>query len=440
LAEHLGQAAEQFGTPVYVIDEASLTRAADHVEAAFGGSWIRQYSLKANDLPAITAFLAGRGWGANVVSPGEWELARQAGVANADVTFEGIGKTDAHLESAVRQSAEGSPPRWLAIESAGEAYKICRLADAYGLGTNAAAAIDVLLRLNPHVAPETTAGLAVGDGSSKFGMTQNEIRELTGSKWFPRTGVVLRGIQVHAGSNLADVGAWVEAGVAATILLAELAPQASTADTVDYGGGFPLTNENGPQPSQFHDALANQLTSHRLSWPPRPAIEPGRFLVGEAGVLVCRVLHVRQRAGKAQIVLDGGMTELIRPALYGSRHPIWPLDLGNAIGDIDTLVEGPICESTDTFGSHSLPPMHRGDLVAIGSAGAYGASFTSRYNGRPQPAEVLLRSNGELELCARPPPAHLQMPIYNELRCSLSHRSGPLAVNQSPVPGTASVP
>lgn len=403
LAEHLGRAAYQFGTPVYVVDEASLARAADQVEAAFGASWIRQYSLKANDLPAITGFLAGRGWGANVVSPGEWELARQAGLVNAEVTFEGIAKTDAHLESVVRQTADGHPPRWLAIESVDEASTLCRLADAYGLGTNTAA-IDVLVRLNPHVVPETTAGLAVGAGSSKFGMTRTEIQELVRSTWPMVPGVQLRGIHVHTGSNLADVGAWVEAGVAATSLLAELAPQAPAADTVDYGGGFPLGIADGPQPSQFHDALANQLANQGLPWPARPAIEPGRFVIGEAGTLVCRVLHVRKRAGTPQIVIDGGMTELIRPALYGSRHPIWALDPDHDVDDVDTLVEGPICESTDTFGSHSLPPLRRGDLVAVGSAGAYSASFTSRYNGRPPPAEALLHPDGELELCTRPPP------------------------------------
>lgn len=147
--------------------------------------------------------------------------------------------------------------------------------------------------------------------------------------------------------------------------------------------------------------------------PRRPAIEPGRYLVGAAGWLVASVLHARPSAdGSQQVVLDAGMTEFIRPALYGSRHSAYALHAesppasgmqGSRGADLmDTALEGPVCESTDSFGRHLLPSMHRGDLVAIGQAGAYGASFTSRYNGRPPPGEVLLWPDGSLQPCERP--------------------------------------
>ncbi|HEY8990181.1 MAG TPA: hypothetical protein VIM39_14240, partial [Candidatus Limnocylindrales bacterium] len=181
-------------------------------------------------------------------------------------------------------------------------------------------------------------------------------------------------------------------------------------DTLDVGGGFavPPFGEAGPRPERFArelPSLFDAIPADRR--PARLAIEPGRFLVARAGWLVGRVLHVRDR-GERQVVLDTGMTELIRPALYGGRHAVvaltslgrpverWPTD-----GDEPVDVHGPICESTDALGAHSLPALRRGDVVAIRDAGAYGASLSSRYNGRPRPPQVLLRLDGTLALARR---------------------------------------
>jgi diaminopimelate decarboxylase len=201
--------------------------------------------------------------------------------------------------------------------------------------------------------------------------------------------------------------AWAEAGLRATRLVRELASYAPDADTVDFGGGFPLLAEDAPGPAQFRAALLRALEDAGLPLPARPAIEPGRYLVGDAGWLVASVLHSRpacDRDGQAQVVLDAGMTEFIRPALYGTHHRVHALQPDRRAADdfVSTSVEGPVCESTDTFGIHQLPPVRRGDLVAIENAGAYAASFTSRYNGRPAPAEVLLWPDGSLERCDRP--------------------------------------
>ncbi len=414
LRPELARAAERYGTPVYVIDMLSVAAAAKQVEAAFGG-WLLHYSLKANDLPAIARYLAGRGWGGAVVSTGEWQCVREAGLANDAVVFEGIGKTDAQLEYAVAEAAAGRPVRWLVLESAEEAGQLADLAASYRLGRAGRPALDVLLRLNPGVRPETRAEFSVGRASSKFGLPESEIRALARSELLARdrisSGLRLRGIHVHVGSALADVAAWSAAGMQATRLLAALSQRADSTelDTVDFGGGFPLAAPGLPGPAQFQQALIAALTEAGLTLPPRAAIEPGRYLVGQAGWLVSSVLHARrQQPGAsqtaAQVVLDAGLTELMRPALYGSVHAVhaigpggWPEDAWRA-----TAVEGPVCESTDSFGLHLLPPLSRGDLVAIEHAGAYAASFTSRYNGRPQPTELLLWPDGSLQRCHRP--------------------------------------
>jgi diaminopimelate decarboxylase len=442
----LSAAAARFGTPLYVTDMVDVAAAAARMEAAFGPRWHRLYSLKANDLPAITTFLHDRGWGASVVSAGEWRHARAAGVANESVAFEGLGKTDAQLELVVRETAAGRPLRWLGIESGQEAAVLARLARAAGLGRGGRPPLDVLLRLNPEVEPETRPEFAVGARASKFGMSYREILALARSGALAGPGLRLRGIHVHVGSDLGDVRAFCRAGVGAVRLLADLRAERQAGrqaerrsgpgadpraeadrdgdlawlDTVDFGGGFPLPDEKAPAPEEFREALVLALHEAGLELPPRPAIEPGRYLVGAAGWLVSSVLHARPGSRPAQqVVLDAGMTEFIRPALYGSRHAAHALgpdggprragpgDRAGA-GLLDTALEGPVCESTDSFGRHLLPPLRRGDLVAIGQTGAYGASFTSRYNGRPAPGEVLLWPDGSLQQCERPtgsPPA-----------------------------------
>lgn len=429
----LARAADKYGTPVYVIDMASVDAAARQAEAAFGGSWLLHYSLKANDLPAIAGYLTRRGWGGSVVSTGEWQYAAHAGLANDAIAFEGIGKTDAQLEHAVAEAAAGRPVRWLVLESAEETERLGQLAFSYRLGHGGRPPLDVLVRLNPAVAPETRDELAVGRAASKFGLPETDIRALVRrgllASGAAATGLRLRGIHVHVGSALTDVGAWSEAGLQATWLLAEINRHAGTADTVDFGGGFPLSGPGLPGPAEFHQALLRALSQAGLTLPPRPAIEPGRYLVGQAGWLVSRVLHVRRPAaatpGPEQAVLDAGMTELMRPALYGSVHSVHAIRAAAGRGALrETVVEGPVCESTDSFGIQQLPPLKRDDLVAIDQAGAYAASFTSRYNGRPQPAEVLLWPDGSLQRCRRPdivtpamPPAE---PCLSDLASALT--------------------
>lgn len=404
----LRRAARRFGTPLYVTDLEIVAEAASLVQSAFPDPWLRHYSVKANDVPAVIAAVAAHGFGANVVSSGEWAAATRAGMPNDRITLEGIGKTTSDLRAVVRAARDGRPLRWVAIESPEEAAALSALARRY-----AGPGLDVLYRLNPDVAPETLAGLAVGAGGAKFGMTEPEIATAIEASGGPDGPLRPRGIHLHVGSQLGAVDAWRDAVRRALAVTALWRGSIESFDTLDVGGGFPVfeIGTPAPDPARFArelPALLDGIPPDRL--PSRLAVEPGRFLVARAGWLLARVLHVRDRGGR-QVVLDAGMTELIRPALYGARHPIGALtSLGRAVDPwlvpasaaavAPTRVEGPICESTDTFGVHELPPLRRGDLVAIADAGAYAASQSSTYNGRARAAQVLLEG-GSLRLGRR---------------------------------------
>lgn len=415
LREHLSRAAGAFGTPLYVVEVEALTQAAAAVEAAFPAPWIRQYSLKANDLPAVTELLAERGWGANVVSAGEWASARAAGVRPGATTFEGVGKTDRDLLAAVHTAAAGNPLLWVAVESADELVRLAELHRARSEAASRDIDLPVLLRLNPDVQPETVPGLAVGLAASKFGLSPDDLEDLAAAPLW-RGGLRLRGIHVHMGSHLQDVTSWARAGRRAVRLLGRVQDRYAgpgVPDTIDFGGGFPV-HGTSPTPADFATALADELHRAGLELPPTPAIEPGRVMVAAAGWLVAGVLHTRLRGRDRQVILDVGMTELIRPALYGSQHRVTALrDLtGDASEPVDdVVVQGAVCESTDTFGTHPLPALRRGDLVVLHEAGAYSASFSSRYNGRPPAPEVLLWPDGTLQQVDRVPPPSPGRPV-----------------------------
>jgi diaminopimelate decarboxylase len=239
-------------------------------------------------------------------------------------------------------------------------------------------------------------------------MTETELADAIEAGGGPRGPLRPRGIHLHVGSQLGAVDAWRDAVRRALAVTALWRGTLEGFDTLDVGGGFPVFDESTPAPEPARFArelplLLDAIPADRR--PSRLAVEPGRYLVARAGWLISRVLHVRERGGP-QVVLDAGMTELIRPALYGARHPIAALtSLGRSV-DVahatePTRVEGPICESTDSLGVHDLPSLRRGDLVAIADAGAYAASQSSTYNGRTRPPQVLLDGDGGLTLGRR---------------------------------------
>jgi diaminopimelate decarboxylase len=242
--------------------------------------------------------------------------------------------------------------------------------------------------------------------------------ELTGAvaSLVPDGPVAARGIHLHVGSQLGAVDAWRDAVRRGLAVLALLRAGQPRFDSFDVGGGFPVGDAGTvPPPARFAaelPALLGAVPADRR--PARLATEPGRFLVASAGWIVASVLHVRERGdGERVVVLDAGMTELIRPMLYGAEHPLVALtSLGRRVqavpraghspaGPSPARVDGPVCESTDTLGRYDLPPLHRGDLVAIGETGAYAASMASTYNGRPAAPQVLLERDGSLTLGRR---------------------------------------
>jgi diaminopimelate decarboxylase len=405
-------AAHRFGTPLNLTAAVDLERAAAELADAFPDPFLRFFSIKANDVPAIVARVTGAGLGATVVSRGELAVASQAGVPNGRIALEGIGKTDADLRAVVRAAERGEPILWTALESADEAAVLGRLAArAVGRGMPR---LDVLLRLNPAVDPETLPGLAVGAETSKFGLASDELAAAIEAGGGPSGPLRWRGIHLHVGSQLGAVDAWRDGVRRALAVVALLGGSMADFDTLDLGGGFPVFEVGTPvpRPARFAQELTELIEALPADRrPARLAVEPGRWLVARAGYLVARVLHVRKRNGP-MVVLDAGMTELIRPALYGARHGVvaltsglrpWPAApaVAASSGLESTAVEGPICEATDSWGRHLLPPLVRGDLVAVRDAGAYGASLGSTYNGRPRAAQVILEEDGGLALVRR---------------------------------------
>ena len=427
IAEAAEMAARTTPTPFYLTSEAEIAAAASHLEAAFPDPWVRSYSLKADPLPAIVRLLNDRGWGANCVSLGEISAARSAGVPNTQITLEGIGKGPEEFDAAIAAAADGAPFRWVAIESLDEARAL--IAAVHAHKSPLSTPIRVLLRFNPSIEPGTHAGLAVGRGSSKFGSDLAELTAAARLIAMDGADIELIGIHLHAGSQLRDLHEWQTAVERSLAAYAELVREGLIREathqergTLCVGGGEPVALDGRDDPAAqaraFRTTADAAWNSARGPVPPVRAIEPGRALVAAGTFLVARVLHVRERVEvvsgplalldasesrcERQVILDAGMGELIRPALYGARHPVLPISSRDGSTRL-SAVHGPICESTDALGAHQLPEgIARGDLLAITGAGAYADAMWSPYNGRLRPARLLLGVNGVLsELRAR---------------------------------------
>ena len=387
------EAVAQFGTPLYFYDLARLRADATQIREAFRDPWIRLYSLKANGLPGLVREILDSGFSFSAVSGGELDLGRRAGADPSRMVLEGVGKTERDVRSAARLAATGTPLLWVSLESAEDAAALA--AHAFRGGER----VDALVRVNPSVAPETLGALAVGAPSSKFGVLPEELPSVIEAGGGPHGPIRWRGIHLHVGSQLGAVDAWRSSFRVGLRLLELQRAELTEFDTLDAGGGFPVAYDEGaasvPPPARFAAAANTELVQlPAAARPSRLAVEPGRAVVAGCGWLIGRVLHVRRREPPI-VVLDTGMTELIRPALYSARHPMValtslgePIDTSDGAPNETVRVDGPVCESTDTLGSASLPPLARGDLVAIGMTGAYGSSMFSSYNGRPRPSEV----------------------------------------------------
>ncbi|HUR15759.1 MAG TPA: hypothetical protein VMZ33_00610, partial [Candidatus Limnocylindrales bacterium] len=307
------EAAQRYGTPLYLYDLARLRADIAAITAAFPDPWIRLYSMKANGLPALVAEVGRTGFGISAVSGGELSLARKAGVPPHRLALEGIGKTDADLRVAARIN-----PLWVSLETAQDAAAMARAM------SRSERRQDVLVRVNPQVAPETHHGLAVGAPISKFGVLPEELSGVVEAGGGPDGPLRWRGIHLHVGSQLGAVDAWRSAFRVGVRLLELQRAELPDFDTLDAGGGFPVdygAAQDGSVPAVAIFAAAAHAEIDALAasaQPRRLAIEPGRAVVAASGWVIGRVLHVRRRDPDI-IVIDAGMTELIRPALYGAE-------------------------------------------------------------------------------------------------------------------------
>jgi diaminopimelate decarboxylase len=372
----LSDIARQVGTPVYVYSRARIEANYRRIASAFAPLKASvNYAVKANGNLAVLRLLNELGSGFDVVSGGELFRVLQAGADPARVVFAGAGKTNAELMYAL-DSKVGQ----INAESADELRVLDDLAGARGVTQR------VALRLNPGVDPHTHRHISTGHRGSKFGIEMDEAEALLADvAQFSHLDIAA--LHIHIGSQIPDPGPLVEA-LGRVLALAQ---KFKAIRALDIGGGFPVEYHEGQTataPEEFARAVVE--TTRRVVSTLKVSIEPGRFVVADAGALAAQVQATKHSYGRRIITTDAGMTDLIRPALYEAYHPIWPVKHSDTASE-PADVAGPVCESADYLGrDRTLPEMKRGDLIAVLLAGAYGAAMSSNYNSRPRAAEVLV--------------------------------------------------
>ena len=373
----ISKIAAEVGTPFYLYSEQKLRdnfkSFADAVKPLKKATVC--FAVKSNFNPTILKILAGMGAGADIVSGGELELALQAGVPADKIVFSGVGKTRVELTAAIMAGI-----KQINAESESE----IRLINEIAIGLNKT--VSVGIRVNPDVDARTHEKITTGKKENKFGIDWNDARRLfLSAEQFK--GLSLHGIEVHVGSQILELSPFREAFVKTKKMLNDLKEHGVSIQTVDVGGGLGVaykTDESAPSPADYIAVLQDVLGDFDGEF----VFEPGRCISGDAGVLVASVVRVKQTGDKRFAVLDAGMSDLVRPAMYDAYHNIEALKGGKASDRYDVV--GPICESADIFGKdRMLPELNEGDLIAIETAGAYGAAMASNYNGRPLIAEVL---------------------------------------------------
>jgi diaminopimelate decarboxylase len=385
----LSAIAEAAGTPFYVYSAATIAARYRAIDQAFGGyPHALHYALKANSTLAIARLLRKLGSAADANSGGEIEVARRAGFTPDAIVFTGVGKTRDELEQAVVLGV-----KTINAESMGELERIEAIARA--LGTEAR----VALRINPDIDALSHPHISTGLRRNKFGVPLADAAAILRDA-AKRPGIRLVALHLHVGSQMMSLDPIRRAAAAAGSLARELTAAGLPIEYLDLGGGLGISYDGVPAPS-FEDYAAALVEGVRPSGLPL-VIEPGRAIVGPAGALVARVVDVKpafaqsatadrpQGGDKHFVVLDAGMTELLRPALYGAFHRIVPVD-ERAGGEAAVDVVGPVCESSDTLGADRRMPLPRvGDLLAVLDAGAYASAMAFTYNRRLLPPEVLV--------------------------------------------------
>jgi len=397
-AVSLADIAAQVGTPFYCYSTATLVR---HF-GVFAGALRDQgldaticYALKANSNLAVIRTLARQGAGADVVSEGELRLALAAGIPPNKIVFSGVGKTRGELDFAV-----ASGILQINVESEPELEALSAVAVARGVR------MPIALRVNPDVDAGTHAKITTGKKENKFGIEWTQAHAVyRRARELP--GIEVAAIACHIGSQLTELRPFKDAFLKLRDLVAILRADGFDLKRLDLGGGLgiPYADEAPPSPADYAATIAATLGDLGLAI----VVEPGRLLVGNAGILVSRVVYVKEGATRTFVIVDAAMNDLIRPALYEAHHTLQPVaEPPRAANTRLVDVVGPVCETGDTFARQvALPPLAAGDLVAFRSAGAYGAAMASSYNTRPLVPEVLV--DGDRFAVVRPRPTYDEM-------------------------------
>jgi diaminopimelate decarboxylase len=369
--------AERVGTPCYVYSLATLRRHFQVFDEAFEAiPHLVCFSVKANSNLAVLRTFARQGSGFDIVSGGELFRALKAGADPTKIVYSGVGKSVGEIRSALTAGI-----LMFNVESAGELDTINAVAGEIG------AQAPVALRVNPDVDPKTHPYISTGLKKSKFGIhIQRSLDDYRRARQLPHIEVV--GVDCHIGSQLTTVPPFVDALERIRDLVVRLQSEDFTIRYLDMGGGLGITynDERPPEPRQYAAALVEGLRGLDVTL----ILEPGRVIVGNAGLLLTKVLYRKSTDEKHFIIVDGGMNDLIRPALYGSYQAIEPVRSRNGATIIADVV-GPVCESGDFFAKdREMPAVESGDLLAVMSTGAYGFVMSSNYNTRPRPPEVLV--------------------------------------------------
>lgn len=370
--------ADRFGTPLYIYSAGTVRDRLARVRAAWAPLKAEvHYSVKANSNLALLRLLAAEGAGFDVVSGGEIERCLRVGVAPDRIVFAGVGKTEVELARALDVKVG-----LFDVESSDELADLSRLAAARRIRARFA------LRLNPDVDAGTHEYVTTGLKRNKFGLPFDEALALL-KRHAKDAALDFQGFHVHFGSQVTDPSRHREAAevVARRVLAARAAGIAVR--LLNFGGGFAARYEQAPPAIE---AVAAQVIPVLAPLQVEVLLEPGRYVVAEAGLLVTRVLTVKDAGEKSFVVVDAAMNDLIRPALYGAEHPLLPVVLPAAgAATVRADVVGPVCESGDFLArDRALVRPARGDLLAIGTAGAYGFAMASQYNSRPRAAEVVV--------------------------------------------------
>jgi diaminopimelate decarboxylase len=374
--------ADAVGTPFYCYSTATLTRHYRVFAGAFADvPALVCYAMKANSNQAVIKTLAALGAGADVVSEGELKRARAAGIAPDKIMFSGIGKTARELALAVDEGI-----LCVNVESEGELALLSSIAAGKGRVAN------VSVRVNPDVDPKTHHKIATGKSENKFGIPLSRAREVYAHA-AKLPGLKVTGVDMHIGSQITELSPFDNAFALLSDFVRVLRADGHTIEHVDLGGGLGIPYRDDNEPPPHPEAYAAMVKRATKDLGCTLIFEPGRLLVGNAGILVTRVLYLKRGEAKTFVIVDAAMNDLVRPTLYDAHHEIMPVrepaaDARRIVAD----VVGPVCESGDFLAlGRSLPEPQPGDLLAVMTAGAYGAVQAGTYNSRALVPEVLVR-------------------------------------------------